>query len=170
MRGETLLFDEMAINEYGIILREGRKKLPWSQLSHILIQDTHLEWYKRGEPVPWAAIALGLVPNLEVVCGLVEYVQRSQIRETSPKIMAYRAGATIDFGALRINQHGVNPDGSSHFIPWHEITGIGVSEHEVMIGRKDTGQWYTFPDWMIQDATTLKDLVEYALQKQRYKA
>jgi hypothetical protein len=166
-RGETVLFDEIAINEYGIILREGRRKLPWSQLFNLTVTDTELIWYMHTETVPWAIVSLGLIPNVEVLRGLVIYMLRFQERKTAPKIVAYQSGATIDFGVLRINQQGVSPDGSKQFIPWNEIAGIGVSDHEVMIGRKDTGQWYTFPDWMIQDAATLKDLVEYVLQKKK---
>ena len=165
VRGETVIFAQIAITEQGIILREGRRKLAWIELEKLLIDEKRLEWYRCGDTRPWASIALGAVPNVEVLRGLVSYAQRAQLRETAPKIVAYRAGETIDFGALHVSQKGINLTGSAQLIPWNEIAGIGISENEVIIGRKDTGQWYTFPDWMIQDAGVLKDLVEYVLQK-----
>ncbi len=166
-RGETVLFEEIALNTEGITLRTGRRKLLWSELERLSVTAKQLEWYKRDDPQPWAVHPLGMIPNIEVLRGLVSYAQHALLRETSPKIVAYQAGATVDFGALHVNKQGVSLDGSADFVPWSEIAGIGVSDREIIIGRKDTGQWYTFPDWMIRDAAILKDLVEYVLQKKR---
>ncbi|HTK06767.1 MAG TPA: DUF6585 family protein [Ktedonobacteraceae bacterium] len=166
-RGETVLFDEIALSERGVMLREGRRKLSWSEFARLTINEKQLEWYTHGDLQPWAILPLGAVPNVEIVRRLVAYAQRVQMRETIPKIVAYRAGATVDFGVLRVNQQGISLDGNAEFIPWSEITSVGVSDNEVIVGRKDTGQWYTFPDWMIRDAAVLKDLVEYIFQKKQ---
>jgi hypothetical protein len=166
-RGETVLFDAIALDGRGILLRDGRKTLPWPDLAKLTINEESLEWFKRDEAQPWAVIPLDMVPNVEILRNLVIYAQSMLKRETVPKIVAYRAGATVDFGALHVNQQGISLSGSTEFIPWNKIASIGVSEQEVIVGRKDTGQWYTFPDWMIRDAAILKDLVEYILQKKK---
>jgi hypothetical protein len=160
-RGEVVPFEEVALSGQGVIVREGRKRLDWSELAGLTINEKQLVWYKRGDEQAWAAVPLGLVPNVEVLRGLVAYVQRMQKREMLPRIVAYRAGATIDFGALSINQQGVGLGGSAELIPWSAIASIGVDDTQIIVGRKDSGQWYTFPNWMVRDTEALKELVEY---------
>jgi hypothetical protein len=134
-RGETVLFDEIALDGRGILLRDGRKILPWPDLARLTINEESLEWYKHDEAQPWTVIPVGMVPNVEILRNLVMYAQSMLKRETVPKIVAYRAGATVDFGALRVNQQGVSLYGSTELIPWNKIAGIGVSEQEVIVGR-----------------------------------
>ena len=128
------------------------------------IDEQTIEIYKKDQVDVWAALKVVNIPNVEILRGLVRHAQQELEYRQVPSIAAYRAGLSIAFGPLAISQRGVTIKNS--MLSWNEIAGIGVGESEVMIKRKGNPvSWQVFPLWMIADASSLEELIDYIMRR-----
>ncbi len=163
--GDPVLFDDIALSVRWIRVRQGSKKLLWSEFDHIHINETTVEIYKKGPIEAWATLKVSEIPNIGVLKGLIAYAQYEIALDQLPQIIAYKAGLPVIFGPLTLSQRGVEINNGRHILPWNEIAAIGVGESEVIIRRKDNPKsWYVLPCWMIPDTPGLKELVNYVMQ------
>lgn len=161
--GDSILFDHIAVNLRSLRIKQGSKKLSWNEFERIAIGEQTIEIYKKGQVGVWASLKVVDIPNVEILRGLLRYAQQELEYRQVPSIAAYRAGLSVAFGPLKISQRGVVIN--NHTLPWNEIAGIGVGESEVMIKRKGNPvSWQVFPLWMIADASSLKELIDYIMQ------
>jgi hypothetical protein len=161
--GDTIVFDNIAINVRSLRIKQGGKKLSWHEFGHMHIDEQVIEVYEKGQGNVWASLNVAAIPNVEILRGLVRYAQQELKYRQVPAIAAYRAGFSVAFGPLTINQHGVVVNNGT--LPWTEIAGIGVGESEVMIKRKgNPANLLVFPLWRIPDASSLKELIDYIMR------
>jgi hypothetical protein len=160
--GDPILFDNIAISARSIRVKQGRKKLAWSEFERIDINGQTLEIYQKGQVAAWASLKVVDIPNVEILRGLARYAQQELAYRQVPAIAAYRAGLSVAFGPLKISQSGVIINNST--LPWSEIAGIGVGDSEVMIKRKgNPASWDVFPLWRIPASSSLKELLNYIM-------
>src|SRR5579859_352351 len=163
----ALDFDAIGIDWQGISTQREQKRLPWSELDRVEIDNSTMRIYTSDQPGYWSAVKVRTIPNLAVLKHLIQHAQRDFASSQSPQIVTYKAGLAVCFGPLSVSQRGISLDHGKELLPWSEIAGIGVGEGEVIIKRLgSTPQWHALPLWMISDTTALKDLLEYIVQGQ----
>jgi hypothetical protein len=165
--GGPVAFDEIVVSRRGIGVKDGHRWLSWQEFAGISMGETSVTIYQRDDGV-WSTVMLASVPNVEILKRLVEYVVREQARRQLPQVIAYNAGRVVRFGAVSVSQENLvinwNMPGKVA-LDWNEIASIGIAQNEVIIRRKGTThEWYTLPEWMIDDKAALKDLIEYIMR------
>ena len=163
--GHTVRFEEIAVNQRGISVRHERKKLAWPDFAGMSVHEIEIQIFSRDETQPWATLKTAQVPNISILKGLVEYIQRQQELYQRPAISAYLAGQSLQFGELSLSQQGISVRRDNVFLPWQEIITVGVGEQQVMILRK-SGDWYILPTALVQHVVALKEVLEFLLQVQ----
>lgn len=160
--GDTIVFDNIALSIRSLRVKQGSKKLSWNEFERIHIDEQTVVIHKAGQSDAWASLMVAAIPNVEILRGLVTYVQQELKYRQIPSIAAYRAGLSVAFGPLKIAQDGVVINNRT--IPWIEIAGIAVGESEVMIKRKgNPASWHVLPLWRIADVSSLKELIDYII-------
>ncbi len=170
--GTTQEFADILVNSNGIILKTSKKLLPWSELEKLVIDDTTITLYRKGETWAWATLGISDIPNTAVLQGLVRHI-RSEAREQiykglgltrSAQMDAYDAGFSVFFGPLHLSKAGITLNNSENILSWDEIDSVGVNEHEVIIKRIGMlDEWYTIPTWTISNLSSLRQMIDYAL-------
>lgn len=173
--GKVQEFADILVSRAGIGLKSTQRVLQWSELEKLVIDDSSINFYRKGDTWAWTTLSVSGVPNIGVLRGLVRHVKstmRKQIlQEITPikssQIQAYDAGFAISFGKLDVSKVGVSLNNNEDVLPWDEIASFGVGENEVIIKRSGLlEEWYTLPAWTISDVTGLRQLVDYALWQQ----
>ena len=168
-------FADILVSHAGIGLKSTHRILQWSELEKLVIDDTSLSLYRKGDTWAWTTLSISGIPNIDVLKGLVRHIKgemrRQMLKEFStPKslqIQAYDSGFAISFGKLDLSKAGVSLNNNEDVLPWDEIASFGVGETEVIIKRSGLlEEWYTLPAWAISDVTGLRQLVDYALWQQ----
>jgi hypothetical protein len=175
--GKIQEFGDVFVSDKGIGLKSTRRLLHWNELEKLVIDDTSVSIYRKGDSWAWTTVSISAMPNTGVLKGIVRHV-KNEIRERilkevipiqSSQMQAYDAGFAISFGKLSLNKAGVSIHNSINedILPWDEIASFGVGEDEVIIKRSGLlEEWYTLPSWTISDVAGLRQLVDYALWRQ----
>ena len=174
--GKIQAFADILVAPTGIGLKSTHRVLPWNELEKLVIDDTSVSFYRKGDTWAWTTLSISGLPNIGVLKGLVQHVKREMrsrlVQEFAPaqssQIRAYDAGFAISFGKLDLSKAGVSLNNNNEdVLPWDEIASFGVGENEVIIKRSGLlEEWYTLPTWTISDMTGLRQLVDYALWQQ----
>jgi hypothetical protein len=173
--GKVQEFADILVSRTGIGLKSTQRVLQWSDLEKLVIDETSVNFYRRGDTWAWTTLSISGIPNIGVLRGLVQHVKGEMrkriLQEITPikssQIQAYDAGFAISFGKLDLSKAGISLNNNEDVLPWEEIASFGVGENEIIIKRSGLlEEWYTLPAWMISDLTGLRQLVDYALWQQ----
>ena len=185
--GQLIFFDDIALHQDGVSIKrepikqgkqknQGRKKqqngqiqqetLMWHDIEHISVDDTTLSIYKKGQYWDWFTLPVARIPNANLLKNMVDTIEYEQHEGPLQRNIAlYHAHIPVTFGAIRISTQGVDIERGKIVLAWSELAGIGVGEQEVIIKRKGRfEEWYALPLWRVENASHLKDLVEYILE------
>jgi hypothetical protein len=72
--GATLPFGKLSMSQAGI--SNGQETLPWSDLERVTFVNGGALVMRKGKRIRWASEHIRKIPNLYVMTGLVNYVQR----------------------------------------------------------------------------------------------
>lgn len=72
--GAALPFGKFSVSQAGI--SNGQETLPWSDLDRVTFANGALLVMRKGKRMRWAAAPIRTTPNVYVLTGLVNYVQR----------------------------------------------------------------------------------------------
>ncbi len=162
--GQLVDFDSITITQQGIQLREGERRLPWSDIQRIHVDRSTVSIYKRGDFWDWAIIPVSAVANVAIFKQLVEEILAERDRNPLANALAhFHAGHLLTFGQLHLNTDGVALPERHLFIPWNDVAAIGIGEQEIIIKRSNPissiDGWHTIPLRMVSDIALLENLL-----------
>ena len=183
--GQAVHFERLTLQSQGIIFQQfqmqrKRKKrqvrqyqepqnmLPWDELDAFSIDDTTLNVYKKGQYWDWLALPVAELPNVSILKNMVDaIVHERRYGPLQKNIALFQANIPVIFGDIHLTKHGIDVEHGKVVLAWNELDGIGIGEHEVIIKRKGrVEEWHALPLWGVQQASQLRDFVDYLLQAQ----
>jgi hypothetical protein len=174
--GTTQEFADILVTSKGLALKSTRRLLHWHELEKLVVDETSVNIYRKGNNWAWATLSLSGIPNIGVLKGLVGHI-KGEARTRSLKEMyltrsaqmdAYDAGISVPFGKLSLSKAGVSINSDDEIVPWDEVASFGVGENEIIIKRSGLlEEWHTLPIWAISNVPVLKELADYALWQQQ---
>ncbi len=168
--GQSVDFDSITITQQGIQLREGERRLSWSDIQRIHVDRSTVSIYKCGDFWDWATIPVSAVANVAIFKQLVEEILSERDHNPLANALAhFHAGHLLTFGQLHLNMDGLALPEHHLFVPWNDVAAIGVGEQEIIIKRSNPissiDGWHIIPLRMVSDVALLEKLVTAIMQK-----
>jgi len=163
--GQPVDFESIILTQQGIQLRANERILPWSEIQRVHFDDASVSIYKTDQFWDWATIPASTVANLAICKSLIEHIlaERAGHARLADMLARYHASKPLTFGQLQLSINGLAYLERHLFIPWQEISAIGVGEQEIIIRRGDATNsivgWHTIPLQEVTDVPLLRNLL-----------